>query len=735
MRGFVKNRECGFTLVEMAVVMIIIGIAVAAAAPLYSVHMKKVAMQETRQNIEDVTNAIGNFRSIYGRYPCPASLTDPRDSADYGHEPKAPARPECSDTAQAVGTCANGVCIQQSIAARDLNPDPVLTDRPRVRIGWVPFRELGIPEESVFDAYGNRLSYAVTERLAVDTTFSPDSGGIEIREAQDQTALGAGGEGSAHFILFSHGVNGAGAFTKDGAQLPCAPAGSFEERNSVCSIAAGTSDSIFSMVQGDTSLTNSTFDDEISYFTKEDVPLWQASVSDPNDIHVKTTGAVGVYMAASSDVDERFSVSGDMQVDNSPLTVPNPALGPADCNNGEEGCLLTAEILDPNSGPAFKGYSANKIAGSLAGGGGMKCPEDDPDGAGDYMVAIRDGHPVCENQFAFAMCPPGEVMNGIKPDGTLECSGALPIACLATEKPDCEGNFVGLMLPAAPVGGRGQISSGISMISHYLCMSDGTWQFQNNTGNCNCQPRPNDVSTASCAAGFTGTRTITRVWDCGNGFGQWVVSSVNTSNCVCDPNRPPGRRTLTCPTGFNQGKITQRRDWTCVPTPKWGNWYTPPGGNTCKCAPKTTTNHYNCTGNLTGSGIDEERRFVCPGGPNNPGNWLPPVVVKNDCKCVDGRVETWVDNTACPAGETGSVTYKKTLKCPGATWSSPVEVSRDCEKLPPRICKWTSAGSGQSGQTVGLGQQRGSVCSCGTSAGPCHSGYGPYTNYTACTCQ
>ena len=727
MRSNVNRHEGGFTLVEMAMVTIFIGIVVAAAAPLYSAHMKKKAMERTQQNIETISTAIGNFRTLYGRYPCPASLTDQRGSVEYGHEPRAPGRPPCADTTPVLGTCANGVCIQQSIAARDLDPDPAVTDRPRVRLGWVPFRELGIPEDAAFDPYGNRLSYAVTERLAVDTTFAVDQGGIEILNEQNQTALGAGAGGSAHFMLFSHGRNGAGAYTKEGVQLPCPPAGDFEEMNSTCAVAPGAAEASFRMVRGDESFNNSRFDDQVTYFTKEEVPLWQTSTLDPNAIHVKTSGEVGVYASAGSDVPtDFFSVGGDIQIDDDPATA---AAGQ------DEGRLITTEIRDPLALPAQLGYSAAKIAGVPANGGGMRCPGSDPDGAGAYMVAVRDGGLVCEDDPPIAMCPPGEVVVGMQADGTLICSGP-PVQCPATVVNDCAGNSATppLMLPVASAGATAGIASGISMIRTYRCRSDGTWRYQSSTGNCNCLPRPDQVTTPSCGTGYTGNRVVTRRWDCTNGYGQWVTVSTDSSACVCNAATPPQTDQWDCPDGFNDGDIVARRDWSCSP-PGWSAWYEQ--SNTCQCLPTSQNSTYACTGNLTGTGRVERRDFICPGGAGSPGSWQSPVVVSNDCNCVSGREQTWTDDTACPTGETGSITYRRVLGCPAATWGPPIEVSRDCTPQPPSTCEWMAGGQGTFGQTNGFGAEVGEPCTCGsTPPGPCHEGSDPsVTNYNRCSCQ
>lgn len=729
----IRRQDRGFTLVEMAMVIIIIGVAIAAGGPFYSSYMKKKAFEKTKENIEEISGAIGDFRALYGRYPCPSSLTDPRNSNTYGHEPVT----TCTDTTQAVGDCTGGVCIQQSI--RDVNSDPAITDRPRVRVGWIPFRELNIPEDDAFDSYGNRLLYAVTERLAVSATFAMDQGGIEVLNDQNQTALGdptptLNRAGSAHFILLSGGRDGAGAYTKEGVRLPCPPVGSFEQQNSTCAIGPGSANSIFRMALANDSVGVTThFDDQMSYFTKEEVPLWQKSTVDDRDIHAKNAGDVGVYMGPASNVADRFEVGGDIQIDDNAFTNAVAPAPPQPCID-EEGCLMADELCAPGS---LNCFSSKLIAGNKANANeGLECPGDDPDGTGNYMVAIRAGKPVCENEVAVAMCPPGEVMTGFDA-GALVCSGP-PVVCPPTEEPDCLGNHPSppLMLPQAVAGAWGQIASGISMIDHFQCMSDGTWQYDHDTGNCDCvADTPPYTTTESCDTGFTGTETVTWAEDCTDGYdGNIVAVSTDTSACICDPSTPPETTTNKCPTGFNSGKKYLRRDWSCTPSPGWSAWYV--YNNTCACNPTSKTTTTACSGNLTGSGIVTKTDFTCPGGSGSPGSWQPPVVVSTDCKCEAGRTETWEDDNACPSGQTGTVTYKHSLSCPAATWGPQVEVSRDCKPLPPQVCKWTAQSSGNSGQAVALGAGRkGDPCACGAAPAGCYSGYGPWTNYSVCSCQ
>ena len=203
---------CGFTLIEMAIVIMLLGLIIASAAPAYKLYLNHKATEETQANIEQITAAIGAFREINGRYPCPASLTAQRNDTAYGRE-------DCRDyrTTIPAGTCdtATGFCRQQSQASRIIEykdpfipAHPTITGQvPNIRLGAVPFRELNLTEKNAYDGYDNRIEYAVTENLMNDVTFRPDGGGIEVvdNSAPPQSLLVP--SASAHFMVLSHGKN------------------------------------------------------------------------------------------------------------------------------------------------------------------------------------------------------------------------------------------------------------------------------------------------------------------------------------------------------------------------------------------------------------------------------------------------------------------------------------------------------------------------------------------------
>jgi prepilin-type N-terminal cleavage/methylation domain-containing protein len=77
----------GFSLVEMAVVLAIVGLLMAGLLPMLSGQQERAQRNETKQQLEDIRQALIGFAVINGRLPCPAdpTVTDPT-SANYGVE-------------------------------------------------------------------------------------------------------------------------------------------------------------------------------------------------------------------------------------------------------------------------------------------------------------------------------------------------------------------------------------------------------------------------------------------------------------------------------------------------------------------------------------------------------------------------------------------------------------------------------------------------------------------------
>src|SRR5688572_30301572 len=62
----------GFSLIELAIVLVISGLLMAGATTVYSQYLQKRVMAVTNDNMNFIRASLGEFYTQNGRYPCPA---------------------------------------------------------------------------------------------------------------------------------------------------------------------------------------------------------------------------------------------------------------------------------------------------------------------------------------------------------------------------------------------------------------------------------------------------------------------------------------------------------------------------------------------------------------------------------------------------------------------------------------------------------------------------------------
>jgi prepilin-type N-terminal cleavage/methylation domain-containing protein len=228
----------GFSLLEIAIVLVIVGLVMAASLKAGVTYMSMEKRRVTIARLDALDMAFVNFVSRNKRLPCPADGAIPSGAANAGIEQR---------------NAANGVCSTMNR-------------------GVVPWVALGIPESEAQDGWFNRITYRVrsataaipntgfTSNESLDMTSCDPAGsavrvnrvinihnvstcvqntpgvcdlpnvtgctsvfnflnarGIEIRDGTPGNILmdPAAGNGAA-YVLISHGDNGAGAYSVSG---------------------------------------------------------------------------------------------------------------------------------------------------------------------------------------------------------------------------------------------------------------------------------------------------------------------------------------------------------------------------------------------------------------------------------------------------------------------------------------------------------------------------------------
>ena len=217
MNKFTKLKSRGFTLIEMTMVMMIVGLLLAGLLPNLYAQMESRRINETRKQLEEIKEALVGFVIINGRLPCPADSLIPTGQLNAGKEAKT--GPACTNI---TNNRASGV---------------------------IPWAALGINET---DAWGRRFTYSIASYFADDFgnntyTYNTSSNPCVPNPAPTQSSFALCSPGNlvvaasatytanitdnAPAVIVSHGANGLGAYMPNGGNIPITGASSDEASN------------------------------------------------------------------------------------------------------------------------------------------------------------------------------------------------------------------------------------------------------------------------------------------------------------------------------------------------------------------------------------------------------------------------------------------------------------------------------------------------------------------------
>lgn len=400
------TRKEGFTLIELAIVIVISGFIMASLSTGFSMYRKQQIIDKTDKNIEAVSLAVKQMfnEGLGGRYPRPAGRNlDPTDP-DYGLEISA-----ADAAALAVGACtADLVCKVPGArdADGDGNPDPVLIGAVPVRTmrdmlltfvsdQYQLFEGAGIlynfttgikvtdsaSYDFNLDGWGRIFTYAVTENLTDAATYDDLFGAIAVETENGDSLLNEAG--SAHVAFISHGPDGKGAYTPDGKLYrPC---------NATLGVDQENCDDDSTFVNGLISLGLNAeyFDDFLRFFTRGSATIWRPSSTVGAAIYNTNPGRVGIGTDTPT---EKLHVLGNAQT--------GSAHANSYCDQTGADCVIPATI----------------------GGAGISC------GAGNTMTGISFNSAECAASPTAPVvlstnCPAGQILQGVNADGSLNCGG------------------------------------------------------------------------------------------------------------------------------------------------------------------------------------------------------------------------------------------------------------------------------------------------------------------------
>lgn len=416
-----RSNEHGFSLVEMAVVMLIIGLLM---VPIFQ-GLRISEKTSEQQQLEDAIQNISDSLSLYlaatpGKvYPCPANPTLPPGAANYGVE-------DCMQIADVSRWPGGNVA-----SALDIDGNP---NNDRVLIGSVPFSTINaffaasgferfIPGSQTIDPYGMKITYAVSQSLTPAAPIAPNpnfgvvrmnisglnaAGAPEVRAGiqlipegcaagtciNDQTPVnGLVDTGYFHAVVLSHGEDRKGAWNENGDRNGCTAGTGQDVEN--CDNDAQFVTSAPNLAPGAVF-----FDDLISGKVWEFSTIWDTPLGAGNTGSLINTNSGNVGIGTNT---------------------PSERLDIASTLESEE--IRGAGLCYDADGPGGNDpvcFDPARFTGT-AGGDAMSCP--DPD---DVMTGIINGNAECVDARLGVLvggCDDTDALvRGIDSDGNLICA-------------------------------------------------------------------------------------------------------------------------------------------------------------------------------------------------------------------------------------------------------------------------------------------------------------------------
>jgi prepilin-type N-terminal cleavage/methylation domain-containing protein len=151
----------GFSLLELSVVIGIISLIAGAGISLGSGALQAADRVATQERLNTIKLALDSYARTYGYLPCPYDRALVPSSANFGRESRG--APSTSCTASSPGVIG-------------------IPGTPTMYIGGIPVRTLGLPDSYAGDAWGGKLTYAVTAaHVANAAGYATGDGVLEVR--------------------------------------------------------------------------------------------------------------------------------------------------------------------------------------------------------------------------------------------------------------------------------------------------------------------------------------------------------------------------------------------------------------------------------------------------------------------------------------------------------------------------------------------------------------------------
>lgn len=201
-----KNRIDGFSLLELTIFMVVLGLIATPFLHLYTVNKKREQIEGTKREVFEIQYALQAYVNKFNRLPCPADPSIPITSSGWGSETACPVNPADPPT--------NGSGVKSvTNSAGD-----------KVWIGSVPVNAINLANEYAADSWGGRYTYAVSRKLTTPNSWPANAapappGSISV--VNEKGVSISTPSDVARFVVLSHGINKTGVYTEEGVKLAC----------------------------------------------------------------------------------------------------------------------------------------------------------------------------------------------------------------------------------------------------------------------------------------------------------------------------------------------------------------------------------------------------------------------------------------------------------------------------------------------------------------------------------
>ena len=384
-----------------------VGLIAVPAIKIYDSYLYANRLQTTAAHLQQAKTALNNFLLKNWRLPCPSSVNVGIETAGFGQNTAC--TPGLAGTTTKTGVWAGAT---------------------PVRLGALPVRELGLPDDTAVDGWGNRILYAVTNNYTVKP--APQgmvNGSIRVIDSgnggtpHDVTAP----PGSAVYAVIAPGPDIRGTYSKDGSLLAACDTTVMAGQN--CNLSATFDATFVESLNRSYDLTGDPFTSTLAFQAgagNDPIPAHPAPITvDVNAFNLNDFIATPADWTDSGifvDPGKKINIT----VTDMPPGAPDPCISDPACSSA------------PWTAADLTNYQAKITAGAMGWNNAPNCSYNGGAGPGFYGADGRPCNPVV---------PLGGVLFnplGLSPDGTLIAKigingapfvvGANPLPITATDE-------------------------------------------------------------------------------------------------------------------------------------------------------------------------------------------------------------------------------------------------------------------------------------------------------------